>query len=491
MAAIINSVQLDPKKTLGLAISAACAGVPAAQAQAVLEEIIVTSTKRAANVQDIPMSVTVLTDEAIVRQGFKQLDDYVGQIPSLSMARREPYGTNVIMRGCAVSGIAFADTATTAVYLDEQPITVAGVNPDPRLVDIQRVEALSGPQGTLFGDASQCGTLRILTNKPDTNEFDSWVEATGMVVEHGDVGYDLSGMVNIPMANNKLALRLVGFYAEEPGYVDNVLTDSPGGVATRDDGSVFFPGGTFDNAAFVEDDINDTTVVGGRATLRWAPSDNWTVDLGAIYQKTDADGFGDTDLPEAFHAGDSLGELEQARFGNDTWEDEWYQLAVTAEGSLGWGDLTIAASFMNRQAGYDADSTAYLSAWQEFYPYYNIYDFGGDPQAMSFEDSDQDRYSLEVRLATPADSDSRWSGVIGAFYNKSDDHTHFSANVKQYEEGTNAFYYNNTYAFYYNTYFFGPSAPTSKWWDGVYTTRNWSRWRYSARSAWISRIGST
>ena len=470
MAANFNSVQRCPKKTLGLAISAACAGVPAAQAQEIIEEIIVTSTKREANVQDIPMSVTVLTDEAIVRQGFKQLDDYVGQIPALSMARREPYGTNVIMRGCAVSGIAFADTATTAVYLDEQPITVAGVNPDPRLVDIQRVEALSGPQGTLFGDASQCGTLRILTNKPDTNEFDSWVELTGMAVEHGDTGYDFSGMVNIPMANNKLALRLVGFYAEEPGYVDNVLGVSPSGVVENEDGDIIFPGGTFDNSEFAKADINKTTVSGGRATLRWSPGDNWAIDLGGIYQKSEADGFGDTDLAEDGFAGASVGEWEQLRFGNDVWEDEWYQFALTAEGSLGWGDLTIAASFMNRKASYDADSTAYLSAWQEFYPYYNIYDFGGDPQAMSFDVSDQDRYSLEVRLATPADSDSRWSGVVGAFYNKSDDHTHFSANVKQYAENTNAFYYNNTYAFYYNTLYFGPSAPTSKWWDGVYNT---------------------
>ncbi|TDJ45216.1 MAG: TonB-dependent receptor, partial [Gammaproteobacteria bacterium] len=211
MTVNINLIQKHPKQALGLAISAACAGIPAAQAQAVIEEIIVTSTKREANVQDIPMSITVLTDADIVHQGFKQLDDYIGQIPALSFARREPGGTNVIMRGCAVSGIAFADTATTAVYLDEQPITVAGINPDPRMVDIQRVEALSGPQGTLFGDASQCGTLRILTNKPDTTEFDSWVELTGMTVEHGSTGYDLSAMVNIPLAGNKLALRLVGF----------------------------------------------------------------------------------------------------------------------------------------------------------------------------------------------------------------------------------------------------------------------------------------
>ncbi len=479
-------------RALCIAVSAACAGVaPSALAQdnddaLRIEEIIVTATKREANLQDIPMSITAFTDADIVRQGFKQLDDYIGQIPALSFARREPGGTNVIMRGCATSGIAFADTATTAVYLDEQPITVAGFNPDPRLVDIERVEALSGPQGTLFGDASQCGTLRILTNKPDTTEFDGWIDLTATSIEHGDTGYDVSAMVNIPLADNKAALRLVGFYAEEAGYIDNVLGVSPGGE--------FFPGGTFDNAEFVEADINKTTVSGGRAGLRFSPGDDWTVDLTGIYQNTESDGFGDTDLPENFHDGATIGKLEQLRFGRDVWEDEWYQLALTVEGSLGWADLTVATSFMNRRTRYDADSTAYLSAWQEFYPAYNIYDFGGDPQAMSFDNSDQDRISFEVRLATPAESDSRWSGVIGAFYNKTEDHTHFSANIKQLAEaeGVYAFQYLNYYAFtefrceggydpnppYYciSPYYdplatsVGNTAPSVKWWDGVYNT---------------------
>ena len=303
---------------------------------------------------------------------------------------------------------------------------------------------------------------------------------------------------------------MVGFYAEEPGYVDNVLGDSPGGVALdpQETGTstVYNPGGTFDNAAFVEDDVNDTTVVGGRASLRWAPTENWTFDFGAAYQKTDADGFGDTDFAENLQTNAqtsaNLGEWEQLRFGSETWEDEWYQVALTVEGSLGWGELTIAASFMNRQAGYDADSTAYISAWQDFYPnkfrapgvlappYYNLYDFGGDPQAMSFEDSDQDRTSLEIRLATPADSDSRWSGVVGAFYNKSDDHTHFSANIRPLG-GSYAAYYNSYAAFFYCrggyeaglgcvSGIYDPTAVdagavaftsgTNKWWDGVYNT---------------------
>ncbi len=272
MAANIDSIQLNPKNKLGLAISAVCAGVaPSAFAQQDgdlrVEEITVTATRREATIQEIPMSIQAFGDADIVRQGFKQLDDYVGQIPALNFARRDPGGTNVIMRGCATSGIAFADTATTAVYLDEQPITVGGFNPDPRLVDIERVEALSGPQGTLFGDGSQCGTLRILTNKADTTEFDSWIELTGMTVDGGDSGYEFNGMVNIPFANNKMALRLVGFYAEEPGYVDNVLGSSRGVPAhPYYDRTPLTP--AFDNAEFVEDDINEVTVSGGRAMLR-------------------------------------------------------------------------------------------------------------------------------------------------------------------------------------------------------------------------------
>jgi len=505
MATDTKPSQLFTRGQLSLAISTACASVaPNAMAQEAqedgdslrLDEIVVTATKRATNIQDIPMSVVAFTNEDIVRAGFKQLDDYAGQIPALSFARREPGGTNVIMRGCATSGVAFADTQSTAVYLDEQPISVAGINPDPRLVDIQRVEALSGPQGTLFGDSSQCGTLRIITNKPDAEAFAGWVDLTGMSVQDGGTGYDVSAMLNIPFANNRAALRLVGFYADEPGYIDNVLGTSPKGVVTNGAGDVYFPGGTFDNAEFVKADINTSTVTGGRLALRIAPGDNWTIDLQAAYQNTESDGFGDVDLPENHHEGDDIGDWEQFRFGDERWQDEWYQLALTIEGSLGWGELTIAGSFMNRQTRYDADSTAYIMSWQDSNGYFqNVYYEGCcSPQAMSFDVSDADRTSLEIRLATPSDSESRWSGVIGAFYNKTEDHTHFSANIAQMATADSlygAFYYLNNAAFtefrceggydaeyyclgatYYDplshsTYYASQSV---KWWDGVYNS---------------------
>lgn len=500
------------KKPVAMAVSAACAGVPAAQAQDEirLEEIIVTATKRSASIQDVPMSITAFSDDDIVREGFKQLEDYAVRIPALSFGTRHPGGSNVVMRGCAVSGISFSDNPTTSIYLDEQPITVAGFNPDPRLVDIARVEALSGPQGSLFGDASQCGTLRIITNKPDTSGFDAWVDVGAHTLAHGDAGYDIAAMVNIPLAADRAALRLVGFQAEEAGYIDNVLGNSPVGP-------VYPLGrvGTFNNSEFVEDDVNSATSTGMRATLRWLPTEEWIVDLGAIYQKREEDGFGDTDITENFLSTEPLGEWEQLRFERESFEDEWYQLALTLEGSIGGADVVLATSFMDRETSFSADATTYLSGWQEryagkfsdqadpydcfyaAYPCFSIYDYypNQDPRAQVLQPSETERTSIELRVATPGDSDSRWSGIIGAFYNKVENSSQFVSNVANlsdsgsigyfpvyYNGGYTAYYfggahfYLNYVTFYYNcgtgptnlndcTY---PVAPSNNWWTGVY-----------------------
>jgi len=501
------------RKSVAVAVSAACAGIPVAAVQAQeagLEEIVVTATKREASIQDVPMSIAAFGGDDIVREGFKQLEDYALRIPALSFGTRHPGGSNVIMRGCAVSGIAFSDNPTTSIYLDEQPITVAGYNPDPRLVDIARVEALSGPQGSLFGDASQCGTLRIITNKPDPAAFDAWVDVGANSVSHGDTGFDVAAMVNVPLGGNKAALRLVGFQAEEAGYIDNVLGNSPVGEMYPRGGV-----GTFDNSDFVESDVNSSTTSGARASLRWNPTETWTVDIGAIYQKLEEDGFGDTDLPEKYLSAESLGEWEQMRYEAEDFEDEWYQLALTLEGTLGSAEVTLATSYMDRKTRFRTDATTYLSGWQEryagkwsdqadpydcfyaAYPCFSIYDYypSQDPRAQAFQRDESERTSVELRVATPSGSDSRWSGIVGAFYNKTESHAHFASNVKDladsgvigyfpvyYNGGYQAYYfggahfYLNYVAFYYNcgtgpsyandcTY---PVAPSSNWWDGVY-----------------------
>jgi iron complex outermembrane recepter protein len=452
------------RSALAVAVSAACGGAQVAHAQQQgLEEIIVTATKRAANVQDVPLAVTAFGEQDIVRQGFKTLDDYIGQIPGLAFSRREPGGTTVLMRGCTISGLSFGGSTTTSIYLDEQPITAAGRNPDARLIDIERVEALSGPQGTLFGDASQCGSLRIITNKPDSSAFNSWVDVGATQVSEGDTGFNVSGMVNVPLVEGKVALRLVGFVEEEAGYIDNILAESPGG--------------TFDNAEFVDEDVNSSTNSGARVSLRTIVDDNWVVDGSVIWQRKELDGFGDVDLNDQFYAGRNIGDLEQVRFGTDSWEDDWYQLALTAEGSLGFADLMVTGSFFTRETVYEADATSYHFGFNQLgenidylNTYYDttIYDFGGDPQGFAFNNEKEDRWTFETRLSTPADSTSRWNGIVGFFYNREEGHTIFYAGNEQFD-GSPAFAYLNYLAAYYDPSFPVPAAPSGgNWFTGVY-----------------------
>ncbi len=470
-----TSALLPNRKAIAVAISTAIAGTGSAQAQDqsqnMLEEIIVTATKRAESLQDIPMSVTAFTDERIVLEGFKQIDDYAGQIPGLTVNRREPGGANVIMRGCAVSAVNFGGTATTSIYLDEQPITTAGFNPDPRLIDVSRVEALSGPQGTLFGDAAQCGTLRIITNKPDTNSFSGFVDLTGSSIKDGDQGYDINGMVNIPLVKDKLALRLVGFHVEEAGWIDNVFAPGlPGPFGPTS-------GAPYDNAAFVGDDVNSSDTSGGRVGLRWTPNENWTIDATAIYQKKHLDGLSDVDLAEEAHAGFTIGELEQVRYGEDTFDDEWYQLALTVEAKLGFADVMVTGSYLERKTRYEVDSTAYAFRYGQDNGYlYSFYDFG-ERTHFSSDDDKSTTETFEARLSTPGDSDSRWAGIVGFFYNKSEDHTVFRATGVGLGDGCTTSYaadcaaYSSTRSSYLHYYYYGTFGDVSdNWWTGDYMT---------------------
>ena len=274
---------------MAVAIAAIAGSSQAYAQQNMLEEVIVTATKRSANMQDIPQSIQAFTTADIQKRGFKGIDDYSKQIPGMSIARREPAGTSIVFRGVAASGIQFGTNPSSAIYLDEQPITIAGRNPNPQLYDIQRVEALSGPQGTLFGDSSQSGTLRIITNPARTDGFEAWVDGGLHTIDEGDDGYELSGMVNVPISDS-IAVRLVGFTSRDAGYVDNVLAPSQGG--------------TFTNSGFVQNDTNENDIDGGRANLRWNINEDWTVDLMGIWQNQDLKGFAERRLvPDRADAG--------------------------------------------------------------------------------------------------------------------------------------------------------------------------------------------
>ena len=194
------------------------------------------------NLQDVAQSVTALSTEDIAKQAFQSLDDVAGALPSVTLVNAIPGRNDIVMRGISTGTGEYYTDSQVSVYLDDQPMTASSQQVDVRLIDIERIEVLPGPQGTLFGSSSQSGTIRYVTNKPDPSGYSSQVDVEIGTTKGGEESYDISGHVNIPLSDN-FAIRAVGFYAKDGGYVDNV----PG----------LNLAGTADNSDVVEEDWND------------------------------------------------------------------------------------------------------------------------------------------------------------------------------------------------------------------------------------------
>ena len=237
-----------------------------------LDEVVVTATKRTENLQDVPVSVMVLDTEKLADLEVRGFDDYIQFLPTVSYTSNGPGYGQVYMRGISSGGDGnhSASMPSIGVYLDEQPVTTINQILDVHVYDIARIETLSGPQGTLFGQGSQSGTIRIITNKPEIGQFEAGYDAFADTVEHGDGGFGLEGFVNIPI-NDRMAVRLVGWHTDEGGWIDNV----PGEIH-YDMGDI-----TRDNLGhLVEDDCNTAKTTGARALLKIDLNDELERDAG-------------------------------------------------------------------------------------------------------------------------------------------------------------------------------------------------------------------
>ena len=427
----------------------AATSADSSSAEGGLQEIIVTATRRTERLQDVPEAISAIDTNQIAVLGVKQMEDYARLIPGLTVTPREPGATTVVFRGVAASGLDYGAVSSAALYLDEQAITLSGRNPDPRLIDIERVEALRGPQGTLYGSSSQSGTLRIITNKPNPHQFDAWADAQISDTSHGSVGHELSAMVNLPLASDTLALRLVGFTADDAGFIDNVLANSPGAALD--------PTTAYTNADVAGKDVNKKTTSGGRAALRWDASSNVDATLGVVFQNLKADGHGDV-TPGA-------GDLNQVRFSKESLNDQWYQAALTVNARLPFGDLVTTASYFDRNFRYEADATDYEFAFSSNAAYAS-YDFGLNPRGHATNHEKTKITTFEARLSSPGDSKSRWGWLGGVYYSSEKSHTDFASYVNNYS-ATNSFAYFSYIAVYELGH---PLAPTDKWFSGRYDT---------------------
>jgi iron complex outermembrane recepter protein len=195
-----------------------------------LEEVVVTAQKRTENLQDVPISIEVLDNTKLEQLHVVSLDDYVKYSPSIAYSRSEGQGGNgqpgtshIYMRG-VTSGANenhSGSQPSVGTYLDEQPVTTIDGSLDIHIYDIQRIEVLEGPQGTLYGSSSEAGTVRIITNKPDPTKFEAGYDVEGNRVDHGGTGWQAQGFVNLPISSIA-AIRLVGWDEHDAGFIDNV-----------------------------------------------------------------------------------------------------------------------------------------------------------------------------------------------------------------------------------------------------------------------------
>lgn len=395
-----------------------------------IEEIIVTATRRETSLQDVPQSITAFGEAAIEKMVFKNMEDYMKALPSASLVNSMPGRNSISMRGITTGSQEYRTDSQVAVYLDDQPISAISQQPEVRMVDIARIESLPGPQGTLFGSSSQSGTLRIITNKPNYDGFSGQVEGQVGSTDGGDESWDFNGHLNIPVIEDKLALRLVAFTARDGGYVDNVF-----GPTFAGPGAYGSPG---DNAAVAKDDQNVYDISGGRLAALWNISDNWTSDISFILQNSKATGTWESDP--------YLGDYKITRFFEEYRTDDWWQGSITFTGDLGFAQFISTTSYFDRDTTYEWDNHEY-NQWQTSYygPYFAPYDFEYEFGTI-FNFQVQERFAQEFRLTSTSDSRLQW--MVGAFYDDVYDAWHYGAQIPTLME-TNGWAAANYYACYY------------------------------------------
>ncbi|MBN7796091.1 TonB-dependent receptor [Parahaliea mediterranea] len=224
----IHKASLSSRKTLLALATASGLGIAAqAVVAAQLEEVVVTAQKRSQGMQDVSASIAALSGADLAETGTDSFADYFSSVPSLTMVEQGPGLSTLAIRGITTGGVRNDEPQnkeTVGVYIDETPIAINGFNPDLGLYDIQRVEVLRGPQGTLYGSGSLGGTIRIITNKPNFDTLEGSAELTGSHTREGGANSGLKGAINLPLVDDRVALRAVAYRSDYDGYLDNTAT---------------------------------------------------------------------------------------------------------------------------------------------------------------------------------------------------------------------------------------------------------------------------
>ncbi len=392
----------------------ACAAAPAfaqdtSTATVVVEqdEIVVTARKRSEGLFDVPFSVNAQSEQQLRDRGVTTLEELSKNVAGFSVQNLGPGQSQVAIRGISAGQIVRDQPGVkeqVGVYLDESVISLSLFTPDLDLFDLQRVEVLRGPQGTLYGSGSLAGTVRYITNQPSTAGFEGTIESTVNYVEEGELGGELKGMLNIPLGS-KAAFRIVGFATGFPGYIDAV---QPGGG--------------------VNEDVNGGSRTGVRASLMFQPTPALTITPRVLYQEIDVDGFNRIDrfniLANPFtttRPAVTLGDLQQFTQLEERFEDEFLLADVNIQYDFGPVALTSVTTYSDRDVLVYRDATQ-LTGSITGQP--GVFDPAGLPEAVYTlnaplaDTTKLETFTQELRLASTGEN--RFDWVVGAFYSDVD-----------------------------------------------------------------------
>ena len=388
--------------------AAVCLG----EAQPVLEEIVVTATKRSESVQEIPLAVSAISAEQIEARGFREFSDYLNTLPGVHIEDTGPARNSIKIRG--ISTGEFGSPPTVATYFGEVPTTATGQqingNANPRLVDMERVEVLRGPQGTLFGANALAGAVRLIPAAPDPERVDASVSGSWSKIAHGDDdNVRFEGMLNLPLVEDQLALRVVGFDYQLSGFVDNRFPGTPELDLSPIFGFVFigapFPPGTIVSPAVpasTDKDVNEEHTSGGRVSLLWRPSEQLDVQFTYVDQNTSM-GPGSSDIDS------TVGKYANAHgidfFQKQELGDDLNIANLVIDHSFDKFSLISSTAFTERDLVQRRDASTFpVLNFGVYFPW-------------GLNDRQKDEIlTQEIRLQSLGDGSLQW--LLGAFYSK-------------------------------------------------------------------------
>ncbi|MCX7057625.1 MAG: TonB-dependent receptor, partial [Proteobacteria bacterium] len=419
-----------------------------------IEEIVVTAQRRSESIQNVPITVQALTGEALSQMNVQTLDDFVRYLPNVTAPSNGPGQSNIYMRGLSVgqqgsqqSG-AIGIFPNVALYLDDQSGQLPGRNIDVYAADLERIEVLEGPQGTLFGGGAQAGVVRYITNKPNLTETEASVVGGFGTTAHGRNNSDVTAVINVPLISDRLAVRAVVYNEARGGYINNVAGTftrsandlgiyyanfatgcstpgtSPNGLGlcsgTGNHATAFAPppgSQSISNSSTAHDAINPVTYQGLRVGVRYKMNDDWDMLITQAYQDMNADGVF-YQMPNGSD-GQSLSPLSVTLFNPSYDHDRFSDTSLTVTGRVGMLKAVYAGGYLSRNVDQVQDYTnyargVYADYYQCFGAHAGLQAFCGSP-ATTWRDQERNTHqSHEIRLSTP--DDGRLRGIFGGFW---------------------------------------------------------------------------